>query len=1217
MSGTTDCGCCEGVTTETPVGKTNPPGQQAIGYRAGTWSTFRGTILSRLPSSDYPALAPLTTRSNDDYTIALCDAFAMMADVLTFYQERIANENYLRTATQRNSVVQLANLIGYQPSPGVAASVSLAFTLQSAPGSPTQATQPSVVPVGTQAQSVPDPGQSAQTFETIGAITARVEWNAIPAQINVPYGPAQGLSDLYLSGTTTQLNPGDPIVIVGGERTTDAASSRWDVRWLESVTTDTTNNLTHITWAPPLGATWTTPTAYGAQVFALRQRATQFGANAPDPRLMNVTNHQLVHHDGTWRHYHIDTTGQAVDLDSAYSKIVQGTWVVLANAVSRTIQLYNAIAVTQLSRTDFGLSGKITRLSFDTTAELGSFTLPETQVLAQSDLLALAPRRLPYPVYGSTLVLGVADNNIVPGQLLGVSGKLQRVMIGPETTGITFANDPNRPTAAGDSFLMLAAPTQTVGGTTQALTPDQLDPNQTPPLTGNLVWTLQDRNGQTVTVTAPAGSLQLQPALTTDPTVSEAAAIVAGADGIVLGLDATTLSLSAPLANCYGRSTVAVNANVAPATVGQTTAEVGGSGDASQQNQSFTLKKSPLTYVLDPNDPTGRSSTLTAAVNGLTWTEVPTLYGAGPTDRVCALSQANDGTSTVQFGDGVQRCAAANRAEQCPLRLPSGSGRGRQSARQPDLVAADPAAGRYRRDQSGQVHRRAGSGKHRRRPRQCAAPRHNAGSGGVNGGLCGLRRDVCRDCQGLRGLDQCRAVPRCLCHRRRAGRRDVPADRRDDRRADEIPAAVRRRAAAVAGAVLRQPDLHAVSDGQSRRRRRFADRHSGGHHGAASWVWVRRAEFRPAGDDRRRLRGDPGRHRCRRGRYLPALPGFHRPVRLGTAASAAGRFAGGAGRWQRQSRGAADPRSRSDHLGDHDMTVSPSALFNLLPAILRIRDAASQVVTPGLLTPDDRTSLADLLAKQSAGPLSAADAQALAQLQRRAMAGPLASLLAVLTEQVAVLQEDLDQLNDDQFIETCADWVAPYIGDLIGYQPLHGVTPAIASPRAEVAHTIGYRRRKGTITVLEQLARDVTGWNATAVEFFQRLVVTQYMNHVRPQCLASPDFRRWEPLERVGTAFDRIMRSIEVRRIENAQPLQHPQYRDLLVDPWSLQPEPFTRCQYRCAALALPAAGYRHAAIHRAANRDAGDAAFDTAERAGADQPAGAQRTDRRLLHRR
>jgi hypothetical protein len=56
------------------------------------------------------------------------------------------------------------------------------------------------------------------------------------------------------------------------------------------------------------------------------------------------------------------------------------------------------------------------------------------------------------------------------------------------------------------------------------------------------------------------------------------------------------------------------------------------------------------------------------------------------------------------------------------------------------------------------------------------------------------------------------------------------------------------------------------------------------------------------------------------------------------------------------------------------------------------------------------------------------------------MAGPLASLLGG-GEQLGVLQEDLDQLYDDQFIETCADWVAPCIGDLIGYRPPHGVTP--------------------------------------------------------------------------------------------------------------------------------------------------------------------------------
>src|SRR6516165_11278742 len=89
---------------------------------------------------------------------------------------------------------------------------------------------------------------------------------------------------------------------------------------------------------------------------------------------------------------------------------------------------------------------------------------------------------------------------------------------------------------------------------------------------------------------------------------------------------------------------------------------------------------------------------------------------------------------------------------------------------------------------------------------------------------------------------------------------------------------------------------------------------------------------------------------------------------------------------------------------------------------------------------------------------------------------PLRGLLSVIADQVGVLEEDLAQLYDDQFIETCADWVVPYIGDLIGYRALHNVAAKIASPRAEVAHTIAYRRRKGTVVVLEQLARDVTGW---------------------------------------------------------------------------------------------------------------------------------------------
>jgi len=145
---------------------------------------------------------------------------------------------------------------------------------------------------------------------------------------------------------------------------------------------------------------------------------------------------------------------------------------------------------------------------------------------------------------------------------------------------------------------------------------------------------------------------------------------------------------------------------------------------------------------------------------------------------------------------------------------------------------------------------------------------------------------------------------------------------------------------------------------------------------------------------------------------------------------------------------------------------------------------------------------------------------------------PLRELLSVIAEQVAALEENLDQLYDDQFIETCAPWVAPYIGDLIGYRSLHGVVPDVASPRADVANTIRYRRRKGTASMLEQLARDVTGWPARAVEFFQLLGWTQHMNHLRPLAHYAPDLRNTEALRWRDTAFDTIAHTVDVRHID-------------------------------------------------------------------------------------
>ena len=120
---------------------------------------------------------------------------------------------------------------------------------------------------------------------------------------------------------------------------------------------------------------------------------------------------------------------------------------------------------------------------------------------------------------------------------------------------------------------------------------------------------------------------------------------------------------------------------------------------------------------------------------------------------------------------------------------------------------------------------------------------------------------------------------------------------------------------------------------------------------------------------------------------------------------------------------------------------------------------------------------------------------------------PLKQLLRVISEQVNLVEADIDQLYENWFIETCEEWVVPYIGDLLGYQVLNDAgEPAPVSsaratqreriliPRRDVANTIHARRRKGTLAVLEELAADVAGWPARAVEFFRLLGWTQNLH---------------------------------------------------------------------------------------------------------------------------
>ena len=371
----------------------------------------------------------------------------MVLDILTFYQERLANESYLGTATQSRSLTEMSRLIGYQPSPGVSSSVYVAFTLKAASGQPPDPTAPAItIPAGTQMQSVPAQGQKPQVFETSVAIPAKPDWNALPVQTAVPWQPGAGKRFIYLQGTSTQLNPGDSLLVLGVNReawaldpTSTPPPRDWAVVVLNQVMVDNVRKITYAAWDQPLThvpddgtpAAWTV-----AKVFAFRQKAALFGNNAPDPNLfVNATSapskpttnlpDYLV--DTTivpwqWASFQIATSSQ-IDLDSTYPKVVAGSWFALtqktlvqrryeyerarrpgvpgappALTYAYTAQLYNAQHSSTVSLAQFGLSGKATELVADYVENLSNtFLRRSAQVLAQSEELAVAEQPLDYP----------------------------------------------------------------------------------------------------------------------------------------------------------------------------------------------------------------------------------------------------------------------------------------------------------------------------------------------------------------------------------------------------------------------------------------------------------------------------------------------------------------------------------------------------------------------------------------------------------------------------------------------------------------------------------------------------------------------------------------------------------------------------------------------------------------------------------------------------
>lgn len=197
------CGCCASTAVPTPRKAENAPGLPALRYRVGTYPEFRQAMLEAIRGK--APLSRWTSRRDDDWGVAVLDMWAYVGDVLTFYQERIVNEAFLRTATRRGSVLRLAALLDYRPGPGKSATVHLAFTVEK--GKQVR------VPAGVRVQSVPGQDEKPQKFEVEEPLLADARLNEVRVH-GVPVAPASTPP----SGASAVLSPDAPPGIAPGEK---------------------------------------------------------------------------------------------------------------------------------------------------------------------------------------------------------------------------------------------------------------------------------------------------------------------------------------------------------------------------------------------------------------------------------------------------------------------------------------------------------------------------------------------------------------------------------------------------------------------------------------------------------------------------------------------------------------------------------------------------------------------------------------------------------------------------------------------------------------------------------------------------------------------------------------------------------------------------------------------------------------------------------------
>ncbi len=706
MSGELDtCGCC--AAPEAPV-VDNRPGQPAIRFRLGSHASF----LADMKASIARALPALTTRAAEDPSIAMMDAAAVVCDILCFYQERIANEGYLRTALERRSALWLARAIGYELNPGVAAGTWLAFTIEDPPQVPPIPLIPGVplppppivlptaitIPQGTKVQSIPGEGELPQTFETLEDIEARTAWNAMRPrrfqrqQLSVESG-ALALRDptgapssvpcgsLWLAGTATGLKAGDLLVVHVTDDNVDPSDpvSSGQVRGIAiatvaAITADDVNQMTRVDLA----------------------------AGGETARFGHPDRADAV----------IDTSAIPLDADSARTRVLEMEWdeadlaafvaiqrwdeKTLTDQVASLLAQAPAAAAVYVFRQRVGVFGCSAPAS-QSLPEEGNWpdfdgngvsvwedssgnTYTQDDLYLErsvSGLLAGGLVGLARPGDGAPTLFALRAASEVSLADFAIAGKASALQLNEQSDQSRPLDEWTTRIASKDETFKMRTTAIFTQSEALALASAPIEDPVADPVVdadGGVSWTPTS----TVMLDRMVPGLGAGRVIAlSGPTVDADGAATGSAAGELATLERAThtggytvLQFAARLVNRYDRQNLLLSANVARASHGETQPvvplagsqavrlpgasqeEILGSGDGAICNQTFMLSKSPLTFV-SAATPSGGQSTLTVRVNGVAWNEVPSLYGQSSTARVYTLRIDDDGTSWVTFGDGV------------------------------------------------------------------------------------------------------------------------------------------------------------------------------------------------------------------------------------------------------------------------------------------------------------------------------------------------------------------------------------------------------------------------------------------------------------------------------------------------------------------------------------------------------------------------------------